>query len=172
MQSDTRHSLPEIVDRERVAATRAGLPAEAVLADAVEVFKVLSSPVRICIMHALAHGELSVGDLARALDLSLSGASHQLTLLRRMKLVAARRDGRLTFYRATGDFVGHLVHDCLAHVDERLGLAGHTHHHPHGAALRVGGAEADGAPRRPPTPRSARTPPATAPRTPSRRTRS
>jgi DNA-binding transcriptional ArsR family regulator len=90
VQLTTRHPLPGVVDREKVAAARAGLPAEDVVQDAVEVFKVLSSPVRICIMHALAHDELSVGDLARALDLSLSVASHQLALLRRMKLVAAR----------------------------------------------------------------------------------
>jgi len=131
VQLTTRHPLPGVVDREKVAAARAGLPAEDVVQDAVEVFKVLSSPVRIRIMHALAHDELSVGDLARALDLSLSVASHQLALLRRMKLVAARGEGRLTFYRATGDFAGHLVHDCLAHVAERLAVPGKAHHHAH-----------------------------------------
>lgn len=90
VQLNMKHRLPELVDREKVVAARAGLPAEEVVRGAVEVFKVLSSPVRVCIMHALAHDELSVGDLARVLDLSLSVASHQLALLRRTKLVAAR----------------------------------------------------------------------------------
>jgi DNA-binding transcriptional ArsR family regulator len=134
VQTTTRHPLPELVDRRKVAAARAGMPTEDVRLDAVEVFKVLSSPVRLCIIHALAHDELSVGDLSRALDLSLSVASHQLALLRRMKLVAARDEGRLTFYRATDDFVGHLVHDCLAHVGERLGVPGTPHHHGHRAS--------------------------------------
>jgi DNA-binding transcriptional ArsR family regulator len=114
-----------------VAATRKGLPAPAVVSDAVEVFRVLASPVRLCIMHALAHHELSVGDLARAMDLSLSVTSHQLALMRRMKLVTARDAGRVTFYRAVDAFVGHLVHDCLAHVTEKLGRAGTPHHHAH-----------------------------------------
>lgn len=141
MQLNTKHRLPEVVDREKVAAARAGLPAEEVVRDAVEVFKVLSSPVRVCMMHALAHDELSVGDLARALDLSLSVASHQLALLRRMKLVAARGEGRLTFYRATDDFVGHLVHDCLAHVGERLAVPGKSHHHAHRVSPASGSQE-------------------------------
>lgn len=131
MQVTAKHRLPGVVSRARVAAARAGLPGEAVVQDAVEVFKALSSPVRICIMHALTHDELSVGDLARALDLSLSRASHQLALLRRMKLVAARSEGRTTFYRATEEFVGHLVHDCLAHVGPRLAAPGRSHLHAH-----------------------------------------
>jgi DNA-binding transcriptional ArsR family regulator len=99
--------------------------------DAVEVFRLLASPVRLCIMHALAHHEMSVGDLARAMDLSLSRTSHQLALLRRMKLVAGHDEGRLAFYRATDDFVGHLVHDCLAHVGEKLAVRSRPHHHRH-----------------------------------------
>lgn len=109
-------ALPDIVDLAKVRATRTQLPADEALRDAVEVFKALANPVRLSILHALAHQELSVGDLARALDLSLSVASHQLSLLRRLKLVEGRDEGRLTFYRATDRTVSHLVHDCLAHV--------------------------------------------------------
>lgn len=134
MQLVSRHPLPEVVDGAKVGAAREGLPAEVILQDAVEVFKALASPVRICILHALSHDELSVGDLARALDLSLSAASHQLALLRRMKLVAARSEGRLTFYRASDDFVGHLVHDCLAHVGRHAADSAKPHHHSHRAS--------------------------------------
>jgi ArsR family transcriptional regulator, lead/cadmium/zinc/bismuth-responsive transcriptional repressor len=124
-------ALPDIVDPAIVAATRRALPAHEVVSDAVEVFRLLASPVRLRIMHALAHHEMSVGDLARAMDLSLSRTSHQLALLRRMKLVACRDEGRLAFYRATDDFVGHLVHDCLAHVEEKLAVGSQPHHHRH-----------------------------------------
>lgn len=126
--------LPEIVDRAKVASARAALPADEVVRDAVEVFKVLASPVRVRMLHALAHDEINVGDLARVLDLSLSVASHQLALLRRMRLVSWRNEGVLTFYRATEEFVGHLVHDCLAHVEERFEPPGEKHHHKHRAA--------------------------------------
>ena len=83
-------------------------------------------------MHALTHDELCVGDLARALSLSMSALSHQLALLRRLRLIAARENGRQTFYRVVDHFVGHLVHDCLAHVERDRASPGlargpHTH---------------------------------------------
>ena len=131
MVTHAKRALPELVSAEQVRATRDGLPAPEALAEAVEVFKLLANPVRLSLMHALAHDELTVGDLARALDLSLSVTSHQLALLRRMRLVASRDEGRLTYYRATDELVGHLVHDCLAHVGERLGLRSVPHHHAH-----------------------------------------
>lgn len=101
--------------------------------DAAEVFRALASPVRLSIVHALAHDELSVGDLAHALDLALSVTSQQLSILRRLKLVAKRDEGRLTFYRVVDDRVEHLVHDCLVHVERGLGKAGdHGDQHTHG----------------------------------------
>ena len=126
-----RRALPGIVSAAKVRGTREGLPVPAVLREAAEVFRLLANPIRLSLMHALAHDELTVGDLARALDLSLSATSHQLALLRRMRLVASRDEGRLTHYRATDEFVGHLVHDCLAHVGERLGWQSGPHHHAH-----------------------------------------
>jgi DNA-binding transcriptional ArsR family regulator len=108
---------------------RGGLPGPEVVADAIEVFKALSNPIRLRLVHALAHDELCVGDLARAFDLTMSAVSHQLALLRRLKLVASRDDGCQTYYRIADDFVGHLVHDCLAHVGQRR--PGRSHHHRH-----------------------------------------
>jgi DNA-binding transcriptional ArsR family regulator len=132
MVTHAKRALPAVVSGRKVKDTRKGLPAAAALDEAAEVFKLLASPVRLAIMHALAHHELTVGDLARAIELSLSVASHQLALLRRMHLVASRDEGRLTYYRATDALVGHLIHDCLTHVGERLGIA--PHHHRHGVS--------------------------------------
>ena len=123
--------LPEAFAADKVKATIAGLPADDVVSDAGEVFKALANPTRIRIMHALAHDELCVGDLARALGLSMSALSHQLGLLRRMKLVAAREDGRQTFYRVVDHLVGDLVHDCLSHAESHGLKSRPGHSHPH-----------------------------------------
>lgn len=131
MVTQSRRQLPEIVSAKKIRATQDGLPAPDVLGEAAEVFKVLANPVRLALMHALAHDELTVGDLARALNLSLSVTSHQLARLRRMRLVASRDESRLTYYRATDEFVRHLVHDCLAHAGATLGGQSTPHHHPH-----------------------------------------
>ena len=156
MVTQAKHPLPEIVSAKKVQATRDGLPAPSVLGEAAEVFRLLANPVRLSLMHALAHDELTVGDLARALDLSLSVTSHQLALLRRMRLVASRDEGRLTYYRATDQLVGHLVHDCLAHVGKILGLDSAPHHHAHGVPRPQGKATRRASSRRrkdPPRPR-------------------
>ena len=86
------------------------------LGAAVEVFKALGNWQRLSIIHTLSHDELSVGDLARGLGISLTVASQHLSILRRLALVASRDDGRHTFYRVVDDVVSHLVHDCLEHV--------------------------------------------------------
>ena len=136
MAPSTAAGLPAIVHPRTVTAARKGLPAPEVLSEATEVFRLLSNRVRLSLLHALSHAEMTVGDVAHALGLSLSATSHQLAALRRMRLVASRDDGRLTYYRATDDFVGHLVHDCLAHVQEQLGHPTTPHHHAHAIAGR------------------------------------
>lgn len=129
----SNHPLPAVLDPKRVRTARRAVPSDEVVAEAVEVFKAIANPIRLRILHALAHDELSVGDLAHAFDLPLSTVSHQLALFRRLRLVSSRSEGRITFYRAIDAFVGHLVHDGLAHVASRLPSARHDHAH------RVGG---------------------------------
>jgi DNA-binding transcriptional ArsR family regulator len=131
MPSPAKPPLPKVVSATKIRAARAALPAPEVLAESAEVFRLLANPVRLALLHALIHDELTVGDLARALGLSLSVTSHQLARLRRMRLVAARDESRLTYYRAIDDFVGHLVHDGLAHVGAVLGRRSRPHHHAH-----------------------------------------
>jgi DNA-binding transcriptional ArsR family regulator len=91
------------------------LPNEDALLSAVEVFKALGNPQRLSIIHALTHDELSVTELSRALGLTLTVTSQHLSILRRLKLVQGRDNGRMTFYRVIDDVVSHLVHDCLEH---------------------------------------------------------
>jgi DNA-binding transcriptional ArsR family regulator len=90
-------------------------PSADVLGAAVEVFKALGNPQRLSIIHALSHAELSVGELARGVRIPITTASQHLAILRRLRLVAGRDDGRLTYYRVIDDVVSHLVHDCLVH---------------------------------------------------------
>jgi DNA-binding transcriptional ArsR family regulator len=97
------------------ARHEAYLPPEGALLSAVEVFKALGNPQRLSIIHMLTHDELSVTELARRLGFSLTVTSQHLAILRRLRLVQGRDDGRLTFYRVVDDVVGHLVHDCLEH---------------------------------------------------------
>lgn len=76
---------------------------------AAELFNLLSDPSRLRILHALAQRELSVGDLAHAVALSVSAASHQLRLLREARVVTRRRVGRLVYHRLVDERIGRLL---------------------------------------------------------------
>jgi DNA-binding transcriptional ArsR family regulator len=84
-----------------------------------ETFRVLGDPTRVRILDALAHEEVPVCDLADALGVTQSAVSHQLRLLRSMRLVRARREGRHIFYALDDAHIQRLFEQGLEHVRER-----------------------------------------------------
>jgi len=84
-----------------------------------ETFKALGDATRVRILDALSRAETPVCDLAGDLGLTQSAVSHQLRLLRSMRLVRARRDGRHIFYAIDDDHILKLFHQGLEHVQER-----------------------------------------------------
>lgn len=93
------------------------MPPEAVAALA-ETFRVLGDPTRVRILDALAAGELCVCDIAALAGISESAVSHQLRLLRGMRLVRPRRAGRQVFYRVDDQHILELLRQGLTHVEE------------------------------------------------------
>ena len=81
-----------------------------------EIFGALGDPSRLRILHALLHQEQCVGDLARSLGMSQSAVSHQLRLLRNLRLVKFRREGKVSVYSLDDDHVLSLINQGLAHV--------------------------------------------------------
>ena len=89
-----------------------------------ETFKVLGDTTRVRILDALSRGELCVHDLAGRVGISESAVSHQLRLLRGMRLVRPRRDGRNIYYAIDDQHIVGLFVQGLEHVEERgSGLA-------------------------------------------------
>lgn len=78
----------------------------------------LGDPTRIRILDALGGGELCVHDLAERVRISESAASHQLRLLRNMRLVRVRREGRLAYYAVDDHHILELLHQARTHVQE------------------------------------------------------
>ncbi len=81
-----------------------------------ELFKAFADPTRVRIIGLLAHVELCVGDLCLALDMSQPAVSHQLRVLRNLRIVTARKEGKHVFYRLDDEHVHDLFHLGLAHV--------------------------------------------------------
>lgn len=92
-------------------------PAEAVLLLS-ETFRALGDPNRLRIVHALSHQELCVADIAAALEMSPSAVSHSLRVLRQLRLVAGRKDGKTMIYRLDDDHIARLLADGFTHVEE------------------------------------------------------
>ena len=83
-----------------------------------DTFRVLGDPTRIRILDALGSRELCVTDLAAAVRISESAVSHQLRLLRTMRLVRVRRAGRLAYYAVDDHHILELLDQARTHVEE------------------------------------------------------
>jgi ArsR family transcriptional regulator len=106
----------EAIDPERVALVMASMIDEATTLGLAEIFRALGDPTRVRILHALAASELCVCDLAAILGMSQSAVSHQLRLLRSLRLVRYRREGRMVYYALDDDHIEKLLAQGLDHV--------------------------------------------------------
>jgi len=86
--------------------------------DLCQTFKALGDISRLKILWALEQQEMCVCDLAALLGITESAVSHQLRLLRTLRLVKNRRDGTILYYRLADDHVSELVRIALEHVQE------------------------------------------------------
>jgi DNA-binding transcriptional ArsR family regulator len=103
---------------EAMAALREALIPAPHVATLAETFRALGDPTRVRVLDALSHAELCVCDLARLLGLSESATSHQLRLLRSLRLVRTRRAGRMVFYALDDAHITRLFAQGLEHVVE------------------------------------------------------
>ena len=85
-----------------------------------ETLKALASPGRLRVLTALLKRERTVEQLAAEAELSVSATSHHLRLLRTLRLVRARREGR---------HVQYVLHD--HHIADLLAAIRHHHEHVH-----------------------------------------
>jgi DNA-binding transcriptional ArsR family regulator len=119
----SRSYVPELCDvvhlhPARVAELRDALIGEDEVLDLAETFRALGDPTRVRILDALSHGELCVCDLAALVRMSESAVSHQLRLLRNLRLVKPRREGRMVFYSLDDRHIISLFRQGLRHVQE------------------------------------------------------
>jgi len=87
-----------------------------------ELFKVLADETRTRILFLLSKRELCVCDLALVLEMSLPAISHHLRLLKVMRLVSYRRDGKQVFYSLDDNHVVELITVAGMHFGEMRGI--------------------------------------------------
>ena len=106
------------LDTDKTLEREARLLPEAIVQEIAATFSVLGDPTRIRILDVLAAGELCVCDIATLVGISESAVSHQLRLLRGMRLVRPRRAGRQVFYTLDDQHIVQLMRVAITHVQE------------------------------------------------------
>ncbi len=89
-----------------------------VLFELADLFKVFGDSTRLRVMVTLSDSELSVMEIAEALNMEQSTISHQLRVLRQNKLVRVRRDGKQMYYSLDDDHVKKIIEMGLDHILE------------------------------------------------------
>jgi DNA-binding transcriptional ArsR family regulator len=104
------------VDEKRVAATKKRLPPDETFTVLAETFGALADSNRAKILHSLVDQELCVCDIACVVGISESAISQHLRILRTLRLVKQRKDGRMMYYSLSDDHIRQLLETCLDHT--------------------------------------------------------
>ena len=94
------------------------VPTEEEREDLAELFKVFGDSTRIKILYVLVESDMSVGDIAQALNMTQSSISHQLRVLKQSRLVRFRREGKNIVYSLADDHVHTIMSQGLEHLEE------------------------------------------------------
>ncbi len=104
------------INENRVKKTLKILPPQEDISQMAEIFKALSDPSRLKIVLALLSQEHCVCDIAVICNQTDSAISHQLRILRALKIVKNRREGKIIYYSLNDDHVISLINMSLDHV--------------------------------------------------------
>lgn len=87
-----------------------------------DLFKVFGDPTRIRILNVLSTQKLCVCDIAQTLGMTQSAISHQLRILKQIRLVKFRREGKVIYYSLADSHVHTILRQGLEHVMEEASI--------------------------------------------------
>lgn len=102
------------------------MPQESLLSDAdgetayylADLFRVFADSTRIRILCTIIEEEVCVGDIAAALNMTVSAISHQLRILKTAGLVKYRKVGKISYYSLADDHVKTIMAQGIEHIKE------------------------------------------------------
>ena len=81
-----------------------------------DIYKALGDPTRLRILHCLKNSEMCVCDISVILEMSQSAISHQLRVLRNLKLVKHRKEGKMVYYSLDDNHIFRILDEGLIHI--------------------------------------------------------
>lgn len=107
------------IDPQAVEACRKSMVSENDVDDMSRIFEMFGDSTRLKIMNALFTHELCVSDLASLLEMSTSAISHQLSNLKKTKLVTTRKIGKQVYYSMADEHIENIYRMALEHIHEK-----------------------------------------------------
>jgi len=94
------------------------MPQDQELLDLADFFKAFGDATRIKILYVLSQSEMCVCDIANLLKMGQSAISHQLRVLKQMRLVKFRREGKTVFYSLADGHIESILAQGMEHINE------------------------------------------------------
>ncbi len=107
-----------IIDEAKVKKAQMIIAETPRILEMAEIFKLLGEPTRLKIILSLISNELCVCDLSAVTNSTVSAVSHQLRLLRNMRLVKYRKEGKMVFYSLEDEHINKLIKQVKEHAEE------------------------------------------------------
>ena len=107
------------IDKQKISNVKKKMKSETTIERLSETFKALSDKTRVKLLFALSIQELCVCEIVNLLETTKSAISHQLRILRNMRLVKYRKDGKMAFYSLDDNHITNLFAEGLKHIEEK-----------------------------------------------------
>jgi len=107
----------QAVHQDRVDEAKKKLLDDQIYANLAETFSALADSNRAKIIYSLVEQELCVCDIACVVGISESAVSQHLRILRTLRLVKQRKEGRMMYYSLNDDHIQTLLTVCLEHAE-------------------------------------------------------
>lgn len=117
-EQNTSESNQTQVHPDVVAYVASHMPDQDDLIDVAELFKAFGDLTRAKIICALAQSEMCVSDLSVLLEMNQSAVSHQLRMLKQVRLVKTRRDGKVRYYSLADERIQKMFQVAFEHIME------------------------------------------------------
>lgn len=108
-----------IIHNDVIDRVKSEMPMAEHLYDLSELFKSLGDQTRLKILFALSKNEMCVCDIAALLEMSQSAISHQLRVLRNVRLVKYNKVGKVVYYTLDDCHVNEIFKQGLDHVEHQ-----------------------------------------------------
>ena len=110
--------LTNIIHKDNISLAKKNMLSEENIFEVSNLYKVFGDETRLKILNSLLYSELCVCDISSILEMSHSSISHQLKILRDMKLVKTKKIGKSVFYSLMDDHIFEIIKIGVEHVNE------------------------------------------------------